>query len=106
MINHFVDSFKGKHSFLNRRSSKWKRVRKAFVHQNPTCAVCGTKKKIEVHHIKKFSDYPELELSYNNLITLCQRCHLVFGHLCSYHSVNDEIVYDAYVFRKKIKERP
>ena len=106
MINHLVDSFKGKHSFLNRRSSKWKRVRKAFVKRNPTCAVCGTKKKLEIHHKKPFYLYPELELSYNNLETLCQRCHRLFGHLDDYKSYNEDIAYDAYVFRKKIKERP
>src|SRR5690349_18523020 len=39
----------------------------------------GYKKKsrvtLNVHHIKKWADYPTLRYDLNNLITLCSDCH-------------------------------
>ena len=90
-----------------RRSSNWSKVRKKFVKKNSFCAVCGSKKKLQVHHIKPFHLYPELELDENNLIVLCgKRCHLLFGHLGSFHSYNLNIKQNAKEWRDKIKTRP
>jgi 5-methylcytosine-specific restriction endonuclease McrA len=36
---------------------------------------CGSKRRLEVHHIKKWSDNPALRYSINNGITLCKNCH-------------------------------
>jgi 5-methylcytosine-specific restriction endonuclease McrA len=105
MITHITDSIKGKHSFFKRRSRHWRRTRNEFIKKNPGCIVCNTKKKLEVHHIKMFSDHPHLELSHNNLATMCRRCHRLFGHLDNYRVANPDVKYDAWVFNKKIKER-
>jgi len=41
-----------------------------------TCQSCGaTGVYLQTHHIKKFSDYPELRLDVNNGQTLCLSCH-------------------------------
>jgi 5-methylcytosine-specific restriction endonuclease McrA len=36
---------------------------------------CGSKKRIEVHHIKKWGQHPALRYSINNGICLCRGCH-------------------------------
>lgn len=89
------------------RSYEWTKIRKEFISNNPTCAACGRNKKLEVHHIKPFHLNPELECDINNLITLCDDpCHLVFGHLMSYHSWNENVVEDCSSYLNKIKNRP
>ena len=70
------------------RSGMWRNLREDFIRQNDECAICGGKKKLQVHHFYDVSNYPELELKWSNLVTLCVKskyhkglnCHLVFGH--------------------------
>jgi 5-methylcytosine-specific restriction enzyme A len=64
-----------------------------------------------VHHIKPFHLFPDLELSFANLITLGEACptgnhHLLFGHLGYWSSWNEDVVKDARTFRIKIQTRP
>lgn len=57
----------------------WEKIRKHKLSITPLCEDCRAKNKIktatEVHHIKKIRDYPELRLTLNNLMSLCERCH-------------------------------
>ena len=89
------------------RSKGWRKVRKAHILLNPRCAVCGGKRGLEVHHKEDFSTNPELELDPDNLLTLCRpkRCHLLFGHLNSWKSINPTVVEDADIWKYKIIER-
>lgn len=95
-----------------KRSGKWPAVRKAFLKKNPNCAVCDGKKKVEVHHKKPFHLHPELELDESNLITLCENkndgvnCHLLFGHLGNFKSLNENVEDDSKLWKNKIKRRP
>ncbi len=41
-----------------------------------TCTVCGSKKNIVCHHIKKASTHPYLIYSVDNGLILCQKCHV------------------------------
>ena len=97
---------------LHKRSSHWPTVRKNHVKNNPTCALCEGTKKLEVHHIKPFHIHPELELDPSNLITLCEDkgngvyCHLFFGHLGNYKSLNENVREDVELWRNKLKNRP
>jgi 5-methylcytosine-specific restriction endonuclease McrA len=90
-----------------KRSSKWRRVRKEYLAAHPKCAVCAGEKGLQVHHVRDFSTHPELELDKRNLMTLCskRRCHLFFGHLNYWKSINPRVRYDARLWRKKIKNR-
>lgn len=66
-----------------KRSGKWPTVEKHFRETHPTCAACGSKNRLNVHHIRAFHLFPNLELDLNNLITLCMsksECHLKLGH--------------------------
>lgn len=88
------------------RSSKWSSVRNDFLKKNPYCAVCGGKKKLEIHHVQSFSTRPELELSEENLLTACRDHHLWFCHLGAWASINENIREDCMIWFNKIKGRP
>lgn len=66
--------------FEGERSAQWASVRNEFVSKNPSCAACGSRKDLNVHHIKPFHSNPELELDMKNLITLCREHHFRIGH--------------------------
>jgi 5-methylcytosine-specific restriction enzyme A len=109
ITSHIKDVFQGKVALGCKRSSLWPQVRENHLKKNPTCALCGGTKQLEVHHIKSFSDYPELELDENNLITLCESksfgvsCHIFVGHCGNYRKINPTVVEDAAYWLKKIK---
>jgi 5-methylcytosine-specific restriction endonuclease McrA len=112
IVSHIKDRVQGKVPAGARRSGKWPKVRADHLAKHPTCALCGGNRKIEVHHIKPFHLHPALELEPTNLITLCEsgangiNCHLAFGHLGSFKSVNSEVVADSSHMGNKIKNRP
>jgi len=87
------------------RSSGWSLVRKIHIIKNNTCACCGRENKLEVHHVKDYSEHPELELDPENLITLCRGCHFSLGHLFNWKSINPEIVEDSKWLLEKVKNR-
>jgi hypothetical protein len=112
VITHLIDALKGKHSLTTLRSSKWPEVRAKHLQAHPTCAVCGGKEKLEVHHKLPFHLTPALELDPENLITLCEsnkggvNCHLFFGHLGNFRSYNASVEQDVTGWPGKIKGRP
>jgi len=51
---------------------------KVLKRDNFECQICKeSKKKLTVHHIKKYKDFPKLRVSPKNGITLCLDCHLI-----------------------------
>jgi 5-methylcytosine-specific restriction protein A len=77
-----------------KRSSRWPTVEKHFREANPTCAACGGKKRLNVHHCMPFHLDPALELDPTNLITLCmgeKECHLHIGHGGSFKQYCPEV---------------
>jgi 5-methylcytosine-specific restriction enzyme A len=93
------------------RSGHWPTVRKHFLESHPTCAVCGGKEKLEVHHLKPFHTHPSLELDPNNFITLCEsekngvNCHLLFGHLGNFKAINSNVMDDSKIWLERISTR-
>lgn len=85
------------------RSPKWRKVREEFIRENPTCALCGGTDDLDVHHVKSFALYPELELEKSNLITLCTPHHLLGGHLMSWKKTNSTVREDCTAWYNKIK---
>jgi hypothetical protein len=79
------------------RSSDWDEKRDNFLKRYPTCAICGSKIDLKVHHVFPFHYCIELgrrdlELDDRNLITLCEtpgfNHHLLIGHFDDYKSAN------------------
>lgn len=93
---------------FKRRSKHWRAKRKEFLSKNPACAICGSLKKLEVHHIKPFHVFPELELVDSNLIVLCEsgehgfNCHLFFGHFANYRNSNASIPEQIEYYKKML----
>lgn len=85
---------------LTKRSTQWPKARKAWLNNHPTCAACGSKDCVQVHHKKPFHIYPELELNPINFITLCERSpvndHLEIGHLGNWKNFNTNVESDAH----------
>jgi len=98
-----TDTLQGKPLFL--RSTKWRKVRKTFLKTHPLCAGCGREVNLEVHHIKPFHLFPELELKQDNLIVLCEekdtKCHLMLGHRGNWRTDNPDVVLDSASFLAK-----
>lgn len=105
------DRIQGKAPKGAKRNKDWRKLRKKFRQTNDVCAVCGTKKKLEVHHVIPFHVAPELELDMGNLITLCdgggrrgsKSCHLLFGHLGNWQNANTRVKEDATIWRHRLK---
>lgn len=111
IIKQVKDAIQGKAPLGSKRSKQWPRVRKAHLKLNPRCALCGGKKKVEVHHIVPFHVEPALELVAANLITLCESrkggitCHLFAGHLGSYRRQNKAVVEDACYLSQRLNPK-
>lgn len=91
------------------RSPQWPAVRKQFLKWNPTCAACGGKNNLEVHHVQPFHLFPELELKPDNLIVLCEtggNCHLMIGHLKNWQSYNTLVREHAGLYLSLVQKRP
>ncbi len=92
-----------RHSFRDvgisaKRSDKWPTVEKHFREAHSTCAACGGKDRLNVHHCMPFHLDPSKELDTTNLITLCmgeKECHLHIGHGGSFKQYNPNVRRDA-----------
>ena len=106
-IRKIIQRITNKDDAGNKRSSQWPKVRKAWLENHPTCAVCGGTSKIEVHHIIPFHLHPDLELVDSNFISLCEGAkgcnhHLLFGHFMNFKNYNPDVRKDAEHFNAGI----
>lgn len=90
--------------FETDRSSKWKTLRNNFLKKNGKCIACGTNNNLQVHHMIPVSVDASKELSENNLCTLCETCHLVFGHLHNWKNYNPEVIRDCQEHLNRVKQ--
>lgn len=107
IVDAIKDKLKGKPFSL--RSPNWESTRKQHLISEPFCAACGNTKNLQVHHIKPFHVYPELELEKSNLITLCEEkgdsgCHLKVGHLGNWKYINPNVIKDAKIKLEALKK--
>lgn len=86
------------------RSGQWPRVRREHLEREPACIACGRRENLEVHHIQPLS-MGGAELDPDNLCTLCgDPCHLVHGHLMSFHRANPYVREDAARYLRRLRE--
>lgn len=99
------------------RSPRWPAFRRAHLLGHPTCAACGGRDKLEVHHILPVHVDAAMhggialhELDEGNVLTLCEaapvNCHLLYGHLRNWSSWNVNVVRDTAAWLAKILGRP
>lgn len=97
------------HLMESRRSSHWPEIRRKHLALFPECAACGTAKNLEVHHALPFHLFPERELDFANLITLCEtpghNDHFLFGHCLRWDAYNPNVAADAKSARRMIEAR-
>ena len=72
----------------NRDSNEYKQWRKqVYQRDNYECKKCGSKIKLNAHHILSWKYYPNLRYEVSNGITLCENCHIKihqkYGYDCS-----------------------
>ena len=64
-----------------------------LIRDNYTCQLCGSPERPEVHHIYKYSDYPDRRYDIDNGVVLCHWCHQkVTGHESEYIVELEDIV--------------
>lgn len=101
-----MDSHHNKPTFP--RSPHWGAVRSAHLKAEPVCQACGAKTGLEVHHVKPYHLFPDLELAQENLLTLCEgacNCHLTWGHLHLWAAYNPGVRADVAAYREKVHMR-
>lgn len=93
-----------------RRHKDWAKRSKEFLKLHPTCAACGGRENLTVHHVWPFHLYRHLEMVEDFWLPLCEgsvvNCHLLFGHLGLWASWNMHAVEDAAEWLRKRRERP
>lgn len=58
------------------RRKEWQAVRHAVLERDGwACQHCGEIRRLEVHHVKRVADHPELAFDPDNCLTLCGSCH-------------------------------
>ena len=80
-------------NYNDRLYKAWRR--KIKERDNYTCRMpnCGMRKRLNVHHIKRWADFPYLRYEVYNGITLCKKCHnMVTGQEHLYEKMFTEIV--------------
>lgn len=67
-----------------RNSKQYKEFRRQILERDGyKCTACGSTEKLQVHHIKEGSKYPELIMDSGNVITLCMKCHALTNNYFS-----------------------
>ena len=87
-----------KRDFTDPLYKEWRsrvRSRDSFTCKMPGCRRSG--KNIQVHHVKRWADYPSLRYEESNGITLCHFCHqIVTTNEIYYERLFNDIISDIY----------
>ena len=70
----------------NPRYVKWQKIRAAIKAEHGQCTKCGATENLHVHHIDHDTKNNDVE----NLIVLCQSCHIKYHRLHDYQAMTFE----------------
>lgn len=87
-------NWQGGKSLQNDRhdSAQYKDWRLAvYQRDNYKCVKCGSKERINAHHIRSWKYYPELRYDVDNGVTLCEKCHIALHQQYGYDTVEPVI---------------
>ena len=84
------------------RNPAWARESQKWLRDQDGCAVCGETIGVEVHHIRPFHLFPELEMDPDNWLALSRPWHLYLGHLGNWSNWNPDVKSDADRFARAI----
>lgn len=67
-------------------------IKQVYKKDNYTCQCCGDNKggNLNAHHIFNYMEYPDLRVSVDNGITLCEDCHKLFHSTYGYKGNNKQ----------------
>ena len=74
----------------------WKSYKRTYIqrHHPIICAVCGTFRLIDLHHIIPRSVDSSLEFVDSNIVPLCRLHHFIFGHRSNWSQTNPNVLQD------------
>lgn len=65
-----------RHSRAVTKSKRWPALRVQVLRRDDyRCKSCGSKRHLQVDHVRPVREAPELSYAVTNLQTLCRRCH-------------------------------
>ena len=69
----------------NRDSNEYKQWRlSVYKRDGYCCTECGSKEKLNAHHLKSWKNFPDLRYDTSNGITLCEKCHIKYHQTYGY----------------------
>ena len=71
---------------------QWRQTRNEFIELQPRCQCCAREKNLQVHHVLPWHLFPSFRYDLNNLLTMCQACHLRLGHMNNWKKFNYRIL--------------
>lgn len=75
-------------------------ILKVFKRDDYRCTVCKEHGKIQAHHLKSFTRFPEFRFDLNNGATMCEECHKEFHSLYGIRKFTSD---DYYEFKKEME---
>ena len=64
-----------RHGYSLYRSRRWRALRLSILERDRCCQECGSRRRLEVHHVRRVRDHPEAAFDPEFLQTLCGVCH-------------------------------
>jgi hypothetical protein len=72
-----------------------RKAKKIYKASHPTCEICGSARKLQIHHVVPVSEDRSLAADTNNLITLCYAHHYFPAHCYGHFKMHNTHIREA-----------